>query len=228
MGCELIKDNRKKHSWVESPHFRRLRRVGCCSCQHTPVCVHAHLKNRALCRSAKLWDEWGKRVRGGCRQMESSRGWKASIQKWGNGVNISQVSHLGLNRETFDSLGIRVAYISQLKAPWFATYYLVAQMVKNLPAVQETWVRSLSLEDPQRREWLPTPVFLPGEFHGQRSLAGYCPQGHKESDRTKQLILTQQHMGGFPGGSVVKNLPASAADMNLISGLGRSHMPWNN
>ena len=67
--------------------------------------------------------------------MESSRGWKASIQKGGNGVNISQVSHLGLDRETFDSLGIRVAYISQLKAPWFATYYLVAQMIKNLPAV---------------------------------------------------------------------------------------------
>ena len=35
---------------------------------------------------------------------------------------------------------------------------------------------------PWRREWLPTPVFLPGEFHGQRSLAGYRPWGHKESD----------------------------------------------
>ena len=31
-------------------------------------------------------------------------------------------------------------------------------------------------------EWLPTPVFLPGEFHGQRSLAGYSPWGRKESD----------------------------------------------
>ena len=33
----------------------------------------------------------------------------------------------------------------------------------------------------------PTPVFLPGEFHGQRSLAGYSPWGHKESDKTKRL-----------------------------------------
>ena len=33
---------------------------------------------------------------------------------------------------------------------------------------------------PWRREWLPTPVFLPGEFHGQRSLVGYSPWGHKE------------------------------------------------
>ena len=51
----------------------------------------------------------------------------------------------------------------------------VAQMVKNLPAMQETWVQSLGWEDPWRRAGKPTPVFLPGEFHGQRSLAGYGP-----------------------------------------------------
>ena len=38
---------------------------------------------------------------------------------------------------------------------------------------------------PQRREWLPTPVFLPGEFHGQRSLLGYSPWGHWELDTTE-------------------------------------------
>ena len=43
---------------------------------------------------------------------------------------------------------------------------------------------------PWRREWLLTLVFLPGEFHGQRSLAGYSPWGHKESDTTKWLILS--------------------------------------
>ena len=47
---------------------------------------------------------------------------------------------------------------------------LVAQMVKNLPAVQETWVQPLGREDPWRREWLATPVFLPGDSRGQRSL----------------------------------------------------------
>ena len=41
-----------------------------------------------------------------------------------------------------------------------------------------------------RREWLPTPVFLPGKFHGQRSLTGYSPWGHKESDMTEQLTLS--------------------------------------
>ena len=51
-------------------------------------------------------------------------------------------------------------------------------VVKNLPAMQETqmtWVRSLGWEDPWRRAWQPTSVFLPGESHGQRNLAGYSP-----------------------------------------------------
>ena len=60
-------------------------------------------------------------------------------------------------------------------------------MVKNLPAMEEIWVQSLDLEDPPEKEWLPTPVFLPREFHGQRSLADYSPWGRKESDMTEQL-----------------------------------------
>ena len=64
-------------------------------------------------------------------------------------------------------------------------------MVKNLPAQCRTpefdpWIGKI----PWRREWLPTPVFLPGESHGQRSLAGYSPWGHKESDMTEQLTLS--------------------------------------
>ena len=52
---------------------------------------------------------------------------------------------------------------------------LEAQTVKNLPAMQETWVPSLVRKIPWRREWLPTPVFLSGEFHRQRSLVDYSP-----------------------------------------------------
>ena len=51
---------------------------------------------------------------------------------------------------------------------------------KDLPAMQETWVLSLDWEDPLEREWLPTPVFLLVEFHGQKSLADYGPWGRKE------------------------------------------------
>ena len=53
-----------------------------------------------------------------------------------------------------------------------------------------TQVWSLGWEDPLEREWLANPLFLPGEFHGQRNLEVYSPQGHKESDMTEQLILS--------------------------------------
>ena len=66
----------------------------------------------------------------------------------------------------------------------------VAQMVKNLPAMPEIQVQSLGWEDPWRREQQPTPVFLPGESYGERTLAGYRLWGHKESDTTK--ITTTQ------------------------------------
>ena len=49
--------------------------------------------------------------------------------------------------------------------------------IKNLPAMQETWVQSLSQKIPWRRAWQPTLVFLPRESHGQRSLAGCSPKG---------------------------------------------------
>ena len=45
----------------------------------------------------------------------------------------------------------------------------------------DLWVRKI----PWRRKWQPTPVFLPEKFHGQRSLAGYSPWGHKDSDTTE-------------------------------------------
>ena len=67
----------------------------------------------------------------------------------------------------------------------------MAQTVKNLPAVQETQVQSLGQEDVLEKGMVPTPVFLSGESHGQRSLVGYSPWGHKELDMTEQLTLSQ-------------------------------------
>ena len=51
------------------------------------------------------------------------------------------------------------------------------------------WVRKI----PWRREWQPTPLFLPEEFHGQRSLTGCSPWGHKEQDTTERLSLTHSY-----------------------------------
>jgi len=59
---------------------------------------------------------------------------------------------------------------------------------------RETQVRSLGWEDPQRKKWSPTLIFLPGKFHGQRSLAGYSPWGHKESDMTEHYVYTHTHI----------------------------------
>ena len=74
---------------------------------------------------------------------------------------------------------------------------------------------------PWRREWLPILVFLPREFHEQRGMAGYSPWGHKESDMTERLIVLHFHpkTWGFPGDSVIKNLPANAGDASLKDSL---------
>ena len=63
---------------------------------------------------------------------------------------------------------------------------LVAQMLKSLPVLRKTWIRSLAWEDPLEKG-MATQVFLPGEFHGERSLVGYSLRGHKESDMTELL-----------------------------------------
>ena len=55
----------------------------------------------------------------------------------------------------------------------------MAQMVKNPPAMQKTWVQSLGWGDPLEKEMATHPVFLPGKFHGHRSLEGYSPWGCK-------------------------------------------------
>ena len=69
-------------------------------------------------------------------------------------------------------------------------------MVKKLPAMQETQVRSLGQEDTlEKGERTATlGILLPGEFHGQRSLAGYSPLGRRESETSEQLThkRTQQ------------------------------------
>ena len=73
---------------------------------------------------------------------------------------------------------VRKLFVLHIDRIWAS---LVAQMIENLSAMWDTKVWS-----PWRREWLPTPVFLPGEFHGQRSLVGYSPWGHKE---TRHVVI---------------------------------------
>ena len=63
--------------------------------------------------------------------------------------------------------------------------------------LQEMQVGSLGREDPLEKAWQPTPVFLPEESYGLRSLVGYSPCGHEESDTTERLstcTLSTSHM----------------------------------
>ena len=76
---------------------------------------------------------------------------------------------------------------------------LMAQMVKNLPAMQETQVQFLGWEDPpEEGNGSPLRYSFPGEFHQQTSLAGYNPWGCRESDTTERLTLSEKRQEMFP------------------------------
>ena len=75
------------------------------------------------------------------------------------------------------------------KIPKFKEGFLVFWTAKNRPAIQEIHIDSWFRKIPSRREWLPSSVFLPVEFHEQKSLAGYHPWGHKELDTIEQLTF---------------------------------------
>ena len=73
---------------------------------------------------------------------------------------------------------------SILGLPWWLSWYIICLQWRR-PAFNP-WVGKI----PWRREWLPTPVFLPGESHGRRNLVGYSPCNRKESDMTEWLTQT--------------------------------------
>ena len=107
------------------------------------------------------------------------------------------------------STGERIGYPFQYS--WSS---LVAQMVKNLPTIPETWVRSMHWEDPWRRERLPNPVFWPAEFHGL-----YSPWGR--SFGPDWAIFASLHLASsrWLNG---KESACKAGDTGLIAGSGRS------
>ena len=85
----------------------------------------------------------------------------------------------------------------------------VALVVKNLPASTgnirqgfNLWLRQV----PWRRAWQPTPVFLPGESHGQRALVGYSSWGPKELDKTEETAcMHARHLLGVVNTAVKNN-----------------------
>ena len=77
-------------------------------------------------------------------------------------------------------------------------------------------VRSLGWEDPRRRAWQPTPVFLPGESHGQRSLVGYSSYDHKESDITEMQVKRLKEWGNMYVSIVVTRTIITANVLSIL------------
>ena len=94
---------------------------------------------------------------------------------------------------------------------------LVAQTVKNPPAMWETWVWSLGWEEPLKKGTANHYSILAREFHEQRSLAGYNPWGHKESDTTEWLTLS------LSGIITLKFIRASEEYMKQYTNLAHHH-----
>ena len=73
----------------------------------------------------------------------------------------------------------------------------MSQMVKNPPAMRRPGFDPWAGEDPLEKDMATTPIFLPGESHGQKSLVGYSPGGCKEVDTMEQLSWHTSHSGLF-------------------------------
>ena len=124
------------------------------------------------------------------------RGWQK--MRWLDGItnlmdtSLSKVWELVMDREAWRVAvhGVAESDMTE-KLNWTGNYinqdFPHGSLVKNLPAVQETWAWFLIQED-SLAKWLTTPVFLPLESHGQRSLVGCCP-GVAESHMIKEFYL---------------------------------------
>ena len=153
----------------------------------TPVLWPPHVKSWLIGKDSDAGRDWGQEEKG--TTEDKMAGWHHRLDgrefEWTLGVGDGQGGLACCNSWGCKELNTteRLNW-TELRAS------LVAQMVKCLPAMQETMVRFLVRKIPWRRKWQPTPIFLPGESQGQRSLVGYSPWGRKESDMTKQLHFT--------------------------------------
>ena len=110
-------------------------------------------QTRVSCITGRFFTVWATR-----------KAWKAECTTWEDNIVKDEIL-----RSTFKSKALNKLKTNKQKKQGFPG----GSDGKESACKQETRVQSLSWKIPWRREWLPTPVFLPGEFYGQRSLVGY-------------------------------------------------------
>ena len=141
----------------------------------------------AMTHWKRLWCQEGLGARGE-GDDRGWDGWVASLTRW-MWVWVNSGSWWGTGRPgMLQFLGSqRVGHDWATELNWTSMWWtsLVAQMVKNLPAMWETWVQSWVGKIPWRRQWLATPVFLPGEFLAQMSYSPWsCRVRHDWATNT--------------------------------------------
>ena len=85
------------------------------------------------------------------------------------------------------TIDFNLDHLAEVRLSGFSTVNYTFYSLSIIHSLERSrYVRKI----PWREEWLSSLVFLPGEFHRQKSLAGYIPSGHKESDTTERLTLS--------------------------------------
>ena len=138
-------------------------------------------------------------------------------------LDLDEVTGGGRGRWTHDRIS---GLIRREGLPWWFTQLRSGLQCRRLRPGFDPWIGTI----PWSRKWQPTPVFLPGEFHGQRSLVGCSPWGRRESDTAEHTITAGRRGGTWHSLCPVRTQQEGSHLQAKERGLSRSqpsrHLTW--